>query len=116
MAPRELFWNAAATTFGRDGRHLAGVAIAIYEGALDCTTGTFRASGLGGRWGNAVSIDANNPDALWTIEDPPFGTFNGELKGMHTASPAEMIAGDWNLHEPDMDITCAGPFTVTLQP
>jgi hypothetical protein len=88
----------------------------MLEGALDCTTGTFRASGLGGRWGNAVSMDPNDPDALWTIEDPPFGRFDGELKGMHTASPSETIAGDWNLREPDMDITCAGPFTVTLQP
>lgn len=88
----------------------------MLEGALDCTTGTFRASALGGRWGNAVSMDPNDPDALWTIADPPLGRFNGELKGMHTASPAETITGDWNLHEPDMDITCAGPFTVELQP
>jgi hypothetical protein len=87
------------------------------QGALDCTTGEFRAMGLGGRYGNAISSDPNDPDALWTVEEPPLGMFSGELSGKHAkASAGETIAGDWNLREEAMDITCAGPFTVTLQP
>lgn len=86
------------------------------EGALDCTTGEFRATGLGGRWGAAVSSDPNDPDALWTVEDPPAGMFDGELMGMHTTTPAETIAGEWFLLESGSGITCTGPFTVTLQP
>lgn len=88
----------------------------MLEGALDCTTGEFRATGLGGRWGNAISTDPNDPDALWTVEDPPFGMFDGELTGTHEKASGETIAGNWSLREAAMDITCAGPFTVTLQP
>jgi len=89
----------------------------MLTGALDCRTGEFRASGLGGRWGAAISTDPNDPDALWTVQDPPQGMFDGELTGTHsTSGSTETIAGDWNLHESAMDITCAGPFTVTLQP
>ena len=87
------------------------------QGALDCSTGEFRATGVDGRWGNAISTDPNDPDALWTVEDPPMGMFDGELTGMHTKSgTGETIAGNWDLMENTMDITCAGPFTVTLQP
>lgn len=87
------------------------------QGALDCSTGEFRASGVDGRWGNAISTDPNDPDALWTVEDPPMGMFDGELSGMHEKNGAsETIAGSWDLTENTMDITCAGPFTVTLQP
>jgi hypothetical protein len=88
----------------------------MLEGALDCTTGEFRASGIGGRYGNAISTDPNDPDALWTVEDPPFGMFDGELNGMHAKGTGETIAGEWTLRETVMDIACDGPFTVTLQP
>lgn len=89
----------------------------MLTGALDCRTGEFRATGIGGRWGNAVSTDPNDPNALWTVEDPPMGMFDGELTGTHAMTAgAETISGDWNLRETVMDITCAGPFTVTLQP
>jgi hypothetical protein len=89
----------------------------MLTGALDCRTGEFRAMGIGGRWGNAISTDPNDPNALWTVEDPPMGMFEGELMGMHAMSgSAETIAGEWNLRETAMGITCAGPFTVMLQP
>lgn len=88
----------------------------MLTGALDCGTGEFRAMGIGGRWGNAISTDPNDPDALWTVENPPQGMFDGELTGMHATGSSETISGDWNLRETAMDITCAGPFTVTLQP
>jgi len=89
----------------------------MLEGALDCTTGEFRANGVDGRWGTAVSTDPNDPDALWTVEEPAMGMFDGALMGTHaTAGSTETIAGDWDLTERAMGITCAGPFTVTLQP
>ena len=87
------------------------------EGALDCATGEFRANGVDGRWGTAISTDPNDPNALLTVEDPPMGMFDGLLMGMHTkAAATETIAGNWDLTENTMDINCAGPFTVTLQP
>jgi hypothetical protein len=89
----------------------------MLEGALDCTTGEFRANGVDGRWGNAVSTDPNDPNALWTVEEPAMGMFDGTLMGTHaTAGSTETIAGDWDLRERAMGITCAGPFTVALQP
>ena len=105
-----------------NGGTLFGVAAGLWgfetqlEGALDCTTGEFRATGLGGRWGTAVSTDPNDPDALWTVEEPPAGMFDGELSGMHSTSPTETIAGEWFLLESGSGITCTGPFTVALQP
>jgi hypothetical protein len=105
-----------------NGGTLFGIAAGLWgfetqlEGALDCTTGEFRATGLGGRWGAAVSTDPNDPTALWTVEDPPSGMFDGELTGTHTGSPTETIAGEWFLLEAASGITCTGPFTVTLQP
>jgi hypothetical protein len=106
-----------------NGGTLYGIAAGFYgfetqlQGALDCTTGEFRATGIGGRWGNAISSDPNDPDALWTVEEPAMGMFTGELTGTHArTSSAETIAGNWNLREDAMDINCIGPFTVTLQP
>lgn len=105
-----------------NGGTLFGLAAGLWgfetqlEGALDCTTGEFRATGFGGRWGAAVSSDPNDPDALWTVEDPPAGMFDGELTGMHTTAPNETISGDWFLLESGSGITCTGPFNVTLQP
>ena len=88
----------------------------MLDGALDCTTGEFRATGFDGRWGEAVSTDPTDPDALWTVADPPSDTFEGELNGTHASSPVETISGQWLLREGGFDISCAGPFTVTLQP
>ena len=105
-----------------NGGTLYGIGAGFYgfetmlQGALDCTTGEFRATGIEGRWGNAISTDPNDPDALWTVEDPPQGMFDGVLMGMHNKSANETISGTWDLTETAMDVTCAGPFTVTLQP
>ncbi len=89
----------------------------MLTGALDCATGEFRAMGVDGRWGNAISEDPNDPNAFWTVEDPPIGMFDGTLSGMHEkAGSDETIAGTWDLTENTMDINCAGPFTVALQP
>jgi hypothetical protein len=60
---------------------------------------------------------ATDPNAFWTVEDPPIGMFDGTLSGMHEKSGSdETIAGTWDLTENTMDINCAGPFTVKLQP
>ena len=88
----------------------------VLDGALDCTTGEFRATGLGGRWGSAISTDPSDPEALWTVEEPPLGTFDGDLAGMHEGGTIEAIEGTWDLVETDSAITCVGPFRVELQP
>jgi len=105
-----------------NGGTLFGLAFGFYgfetmlEGALDCTTGEFRASGVDGRWGTAISTDPNDPNALLTVEDPPMGTFDGSLMGMHTTDTTESISGNWDLTDSINALNCAGPFTVTLQP
>jgi hypothetical protein len=105
-----------------NGGTLYGIGAGFYgfetmlQGALDCTTGEFRATGFDGRWGTAISSDPNDPNALWTVEDPPLGMFDGTFMGMHTAGSGETIAGDWDLYDSVADIRCAGPFSVTLQP
>ena len=104
------------------GGTLFGLAAGFYgfettlDGALDCSSGEFRANSVDGRWGNAISTDPNDPNALWTVENPPLGAFDGALMGMHTTAATETIAGNWDLTENTMGINCAGPFTVTLQP
>jgi hypothetical protein len=105
-----------------NGGTLYGVGAIFYafetmlQGALDCATGEFRAMGVDGRWGAAISSDPNDPDALWTIEEPPIGTFDGTLMGMHSEAATETISGSWDLLDQVQDIRCAGPFSVTLQP
>ncbi|HMJ14745.1 MAG TPA: hypothetical protein VK524_25210 [Polyangiaceae bacterium] len=87
------------------------------EGALDCKTGEFKAAGIGGKYGNGISTDANDPDALWTVEDPPFGMFDGTLSGMHRTGPPELIEGNWDLLDTTLSgASCNGPFKVVLQP
>jgi hypothetical protein len=104
-----------------NGGTLYGVGAVFYafetmlQGALDCATGEFRAMGVDGRWGAAISSDPNDPDALWTIDEPPIGTFDGTLMGMHAEGAAETISGSWDLLDQVQDIRCAGPFSVTLQ-
>jgi hypothetical protein len=105
-----------------NGGTLYGIGAGFYgfettlTGALDCATGEFRAMGADGEWGTAVSSDPNDPDALWTVEQPPIGMFVGSLMGMHSAGASEVIAGNWDLYDAASDIRCAGPFSVTLQP
>jgi hypothetical protein len=105
-----------------NGGTLYGVGAVFYafetmlQGALDCATGEFRAMGVDGRWGAAISSDPNDPDALWTIEEPPIGMFDGTLMGMHGEGATETISGSWDLLDQVQDIRCAGPFSVTLQP
>jgi hypothetical protein len=86
------------------------------EGALDCTSGVFQAKGVGGKWGNPISTDPNDPNALLTVEDPPQGMFDGMLAGMHMPGTPEAIAGTWNLADTLSGTTCNGPFHVELQP
>ena len=86
------------------------------KGGLDCTTGEFRTEPLQGVWGGAVSSDPTDPNALWTVGEPPAGTFEGELSGMHTGSEPQTIAGEWHLLETASLSTCDGPFHVELQP
>jgi hypothetical protein len=88
----------------------------VLDGALDCERGEFRATGIGGRWGAAISSDPSDPEALWTVDEPPLGAFDGDLEGMHEASGVEAIEGTWNLIETASAITCIGPFRVELQP
>lgn len=88
----------------------------MLQGALDCTTGEFRAAGVDGHYGNAVSSDPNDPNALWTVEDPPVGLFDGELAGTHMRGTTETIAGEWSLSEEATGVACVGPFSVTLRP
>jgi hypothetical protein len=88
----------------------------MLQGALDCTTGEFRAMGIDGRWGAAISSDPNDPNALWTVEDPPLGVFDGLFMGTHETATSETISGTWDLIDHAADLRCAGPFSVTLQP
>jgi hypothetical protein len=88
---------------------------AVLEGGLDCTTGEFRASAPDGVWGGAGSSDPSDPDALWTVLDPPAGMFFGSLTGQHGQGPPERIDGDWHLSETASGIQCTGPFMVALQ-
>jgi hypothetical protein len=85
------------------------------HGALDCKTGEFKAQGIDGKYGNGVSTDLNNPNALWTVGDPPFGTFDGMLAGMHHTGTPEFIAGNWDLRDTASGTSCSGPFKVALQ-
>ncbi len=88
----------------------------MLDGALDCTTGEFRATGLGGRYGSPISTNPNDPDALWTVQDPPAGMFEGDLSGVHASAPVEAIEGTWSLVETVSAVACNGPFRVELQP
>ena len=66
--------------------------------------------------GGAISSDPTDPEALWTVAQPPSGMFEGELSGQHSGELPQIIDGDWNLNETATGITCVGPFTVELQP
>ena len=90
------------------------------DGALDCETGEFRATGVDGRYGNPVSTDPNDPDALLTVEEPPLGMFDGMFMGTQkpgSAGASDSIEGLWNLVDITISgLSCEGPFQVELQP
>ncbi len=102
-----LFGLAGDTGWGFEGK---------LEGGLDCRTGQFRATAPDGVYGFAGSTDPNDPDALWTVVDPPLGEFDGTLSGMHGGGPPEGIRGDWDLVDAAELARCTGPFMVELQP
>ena len=81
------------------------------QGALDCTPGGPRQR-LDGRWGTAIST-IQRPNALLTFEEPRWLVRRSAM-GMNTSRAT--ARRDWDLTENTMDINCAGPFTVTLQP
>lgn len=85
------------------------------SGGLDCQTGEFRATAPAGIYGSPVSSDPSDPEALWTVADPPLGTFTGSLTGMHETVPEQLVSGEWNLVAQAFGASCVGPFTVVLQ-
>lgn len=86
------------------------------EGGLDCRNGIFMASAVDGVWGLPVSSDPSDPNAPATVADPPSGTFDGTLAGVHNGVQPEKIEGSWDLTEPTYNYNCNGPFTVELIP
>lgn len=86
------------------------------SGGLDCGTGEFRTEPLKGVWGTPVSSDPNDPNALWTVQQPPMGMFDGELSGNHLGALPQVIEGSWNLTETGFGANCTGTFNVQLQP
>jgi hypothetical protein len=83
------------------------------QGGLDCSTGKFHASAVGGVYG----VPWDDPDNPGKLEvSVPIGTFDGTLDGIHQGQTPQVIAGDWNLGEPSLDIYCPGPFSVELMP
>jgi hypothetical protein len=113
FCPDLVIAAGSGTLFGLAG--LTGFEAEL-DGGLDCQTGEFRASAPNGIYGIPGSIDPDDPDALWTVLDPPLGTFMGSLTGMHASGPVERITGEWDLVEPAISTRCAGPFMVELQP
>ena len=113
FCPELVIAEGSGTLFG-----LAGAIgfEAKLEGGLDCQTGEFRASAPGGIYGFPESVDPNDPDALWTVADPPWGTFKGTLSGDHGQGMPERVAGNWDLVDDVTGSRCAGPFMVELQP
>jgi hypothetical protein len=105
--------EGSGTLFGLAG--LTGFEAPL-AGGLDCATGEFRTEGLDGIYGPAISSDPTNPDALWTVQEPPFGTFQGTLSGMHQGDQPQVIDGEWDLADTTSGTSCAGTFTVELQP
>lgn len=89
---------------------------AALEGGLDCNTGEFRTAPLAGVYGSPVSSDPSDPDALWTVQQPPAGMFEGELSGQHQGEIPQVIEGQWSLFEAAGFASCTGGFTTELQP
>lgn len=95
---------------------LFGVAGAVsfeskLTGGLDCRTGEFRASVDNGIYGFGEQIDPSDPDSLWRVAQPSFGTFVGNLSGSYTPALPQ-IQGMWNLKDDLTGTTCEGPFKV----
>ncbi|MDD9933761.1 MAG: hypothetical protein OXT09_09165 [Myxococcales bacterium] len=105
--------EGSGTLFGLAG--LTGFEAPL-NGGLDCSTGEFRTDGLDGVYGPAISSDPADPDALWTVAQPPFGMFGGTLSGSHLGADPQVIDGTWDLADSAGGASCAGTFTVQLQP
>lgn len=84
-------------------------------GGLDCQTGEFRAQAIDGIYGLPLPQDLNNLNGPWTIADPAFGTFEGNLQGSYVDTPPKKIEGSWGLADVGSGVRCSGPFEVTLQ-
>lgn len=80
------------------------------EGGLDCSTGAFTARAVDGIYG-VPWPDENDPDMKLKVT-VPIGMFDGTLDGYHGGAEPQVIAGEWNLGEPNFDIYCPGPFSV----
>jgi hypothetical protein len=115
FCPDLVIAEGSGTLFGLAGDTGWGFEAQL-DGGLDCRTGEFRATAPNGIYGIAGSSDAGDPDALWTVLDPPLGEFDGMLSGMHGSGPPERIAGDWDLIDAAELARCTGPFMVELQP
>lgn len=81
------------------------------QGGLDCRTGKFHASAVGGVYGIPWE-DPDKPGKLKVVAE--VGTFDGTLDGFHSGKTPQVISGTWNLGEPSVDIYCPGPFSVEL--
>lgn len=82
------------------------------QGGLDCTTGEFRANAVDGEYGLPTPSDPADPMSPATVAQPPWGTFDGTLEGMHNGEMVQVIAGEWALMEMQQGGTCIGPFNV----
>lgn len=80
------------------------------EGGLDCSTGAFTARAVDGIYG-VPWPDENDPEMKLKVT-VPIGMFDGTLDGYHGGAEPQIIAGEWNLGEPNFDIYCPGPFSV----
>lgn len=115
FCPDLVIAKGSGTLFGLAGDTGWGFEAEL-QGGLDCRTGEFRATAPKGIYGLAGSNDANDPNALSTVLEPPLGDFNGMFSGMHMGSTTERITGDWDLVDAAELARCSGPFMVQLQP
>jgi hypothetical protein len=83
------------------------------KGGLDCSTGKFHADAVGGIYGVPWEDPADPTKLKVSLE---LGTFDGTLDGVHQGMIPQVIAGEWNLGEPSLDIYCPGPFSVEQMP
>ncbi|HKP55122.1 MAG TPA: hypothetical protein VJV78_00295 [Polyangiales bacterium] len=114
FCPDLVIAKGSGTLFGLAGDTGWGFEAEL-QGGLDCRTGEFRATAPKGIYGLAGSNDANDPNALSTVLDPPLGDFNGMFSGMHVGGTPERITGDWDLVDAAELARCSGPFMVQLQ-
>lgn len=83
------------------------------EGGLDCSTGEFQATVKNGSYGGFAPVDPNDPNGPLMVTQPPFGTFEGTMAGLHNGAVDQTIAGNWALMPVEITGSCDGPFTAT---